>query len=774
MDEIAATREHFGAQGPWADLALHSIGWKAFQDLCSQVCEEILHRLVQIYREAQDGGQDAVFLASTKEGVADATIQCKHSSDPRKRLKPGDITPELAKVDELVATSQADTYILITSMSVDAPVARQIRNTLRDHGVRKPHVLGREWLTRAIRSSARLRALVPQVYGLGDLTTILDERLVQRTRALLEQWIPKLRLYVTTEAHRKAVHALNEHGAVLLLGNPSAGKSTIGAILSTIAVEDADHTVLHLTSPRDFEEGWNPHDRKRFFWIDEAFGSNVTRDEYVQDWTSAFRKVQAAIAHGNRFLLTSRRHIYEGAKPRLGQRNLPVFIDGRAVVDVGALSAAEKAQILYNHIAFGNQTKSWKRSVKPYLDAVANVDEFLPGVAERLGDPAFTKGLKPSPVELIRFMKEPREYLIDTISALDDPLRAALMLIYVHQGRLLHDQWDDEASYAVADLLSVQLGQVRGRMAELKGSFVNAARVEGAEVWSFAHPTIADALTETLRGQSHMAAALLRGIRPENILSGFVSEGVPSVRDASIIPASMNDVVARRIAAVEDSRSVNANLFWFLAYRTSDDLLARVLRLDSTMLRRKAWSFHRAGDDPRMKLFARAYSFGLLPRDLRDDGADYLEGSVLEEFDLSALDEGDLLALLPPERLVALGLRLRMRALPDAPAKIDEIANDADLDEDPESHFDRFNEGFETLSGLAQLDDDTETLLDEARQAVAAAVGKLEKRKKAKEAEKEDDPNEWHYMSTTSTAVTPISAPDFDRPTRSIFTDVDA
>ena len=68
------------AEGPWSDLALHTIGWKAFQDLCAQVCEEVLRRPVQVYREAQDGGQDAVFL-SGPGGGHDATIQCKHSAD---------------------------------------------------------------------------------------------------------------------------------------------------------------------------------------------------------------------------------------------------------------------------------------------------------------------------------------------------------------------------------------------------------------------------------------------------------------------------------------------------------------------------------------------------------------------------------------------------------------------------------------------------------------------------------------------------------------------
>lgn len=217
-------------------------------------------------------------------------------------------------------------------------------------GVRKPHILGRQYIVRVIRSSARLRALVSQVYGLGDLTSIVDERLSEQSRALLDSWIPKLRTYLPTQAHRDAVNAISEHGVVLLLGNPSSGKSAIGAIVSTIASKNPDNTVLALTSPRDFEDGWNPNDPGRFFWIDDAFGSNVLRDDYVQDWTSAFSKLRAAIKHGNRFLLTSRKHIYEAARRRLRQRNLAQFADGSAVADVGELTFEGKTQILNNHV----------------------------------------------------------------------------------------------------------------------------------------------------------------------------------------------------------------------------------------------------------------------------------------------------------------------------------------------------------------------------------------------------------------------------------------
>lgn len=352
----ASAQQGRRAQGPWSDLALHTIGWRAFQDLCSQVCEVVLGRQVEVFREAQDGGQDAVFLIPSENGsLSIGTVQCKHTSDALKALKPRDLNAEISHVEELVKSGQADTYIFMTNMSVDAPIASAMRFRLRALGIRKPHILGRQYLVRVIRSSARLRALVPQVYGLGDLTSIIDERLSEQSRALLDSWIPKLRTYVPTQAHRAAVNAISEHGVVLLLGNPSSGKSAIGAIISTIASENPDNTVLALTSPRDFEAGWNPNDPGRFFWIDDAFGSNVLREDYVQDWASAFTKMRAAINHGNRFLLTSRKHIYEAARRRLGQRNLIQFTNGYAVVDVGELTSEEKAQILYNHVNFGEQ-----------------------------------------------------------------------------------------------------------------------------------------------------------------------------------------------------------------------------------------------------------------------------------------------------------------------------------------------------------------------------------------------------------------------------------
>jgi hypothetical protein len=761
--EIGLARER-RAHGPWSDLALHTMGWRAFQDLCSQVCEVVLGRPVEIFREAQDGGQDAVFLMrSGSDAPSIGTIQCKHTSEAGKALKVGDLSREIENVEELVRSGLADSYAFMTNMSVDAPVAAAMRARLRALGVRKPHIFGRHYIIRVVRSSARLRALVPQVYGLGDLTSIVDERLSEQSRALLDSWVPKLRTYVPTKSHRDAVNAISDHGVVLLLGNPSSGKSAIGAIVSTIASENRDNTVLALTSPRDFEAGWNPNDPGRFFWIDDAFGSNVLRDDYVQDWASAFSKLRAAINHGNRFLLTSRKHIYEGARRRLGQRNLAQFIDGSAVVDVGDLTFDEKAQILYNHVNFGGQSHSWRSSVKPHLAAVAAVENFLPGIAERLGDPNFTKGLAPRERSLVRFMEEPTEHLIDTVNALDDQLQAALMLVYVHQAGFAASDHDPVSAQAVAELTGYSITKIQDCFAELKGSFLKLAGPR----WTFSHPTISDALTEIMRRKPHMMAALIRGAPVDTILGSFRCEGSPFIRDALVVPTALDDALVARLGRTPDERQRNWMLFNFLSYRASEVVFSKTLQQYPDLLRRSCWQTDPVGNDPQLVTYGRANRLGLLPNDLRLEAADRLEAAAYSALDVSFFEEEDMLRLFSPLRLVNIGMGLRTKILPSLENRIDEITSAADLDEESDSHFKKLLDVLDRVEAIG-VDAVAGALIDEARDQVRRSVETIEERQRERDEGDASDADWTHIVTAKKEEAAVLSAA-----TRSIFDDVD-
>lgn len=765
MDEVQSTRQR-EAQGPWSNLALHTIGWRAFQDLCSQVCEVVLSRPVEIFREAQDGGQDAVFLIpSGSNAPAIGTIQCKHTSEAGKALKVGDLSGEIENVEELVKAGLADTYVFMTNMSIDAPVAAKMRTRLRELGVHKPHILGSQYIVRVIRGSARLRALVPQVYGLGDLTSIVDQRISEQSRALLDSWIPKLRTYVPTKAHRDAVNAISDHGVVLLLGNPSSGKSAIGAIISTIASENPDSTVLALTSPRDFEAGWNPNDPGRFFWIDDAFGPNVLREDYVQDWASAFSKMRAAIKHGNRFLMTSRKHIYEGARRRLGQRNLAQFIDGSAVVDVGDLTVEEKAQILYNHINFGEQSQSWRSIVKPHLGAVAAVENFLPGIAERLGNPDFTKGLAPREPSLVRFMEEPTEHLVDTLNALDGHLQAALILVYVHQAGFDPANHDTLAAQAVAELTGYSITKIQDSFAEMKGSFL---KLSGPS-WTFAHPTISDALTEVMRQKPHMMAALIRGAPIDLILGSFTCEGSPPIRDALVIPTALDDALVARLGRIPDESYRNRMLFHFLYYRASEVVLSKVLQQYPELLQRSSWRSDPVVEDPKLAAYGRANRLGLLRDDLRQEAADRLELALQDGLDASFFEEEDMLSLLSSLRLVRMGMELRTKVLPSLEDRIDVITTDADLDDEPDSHFKKLLDLLDRMETIG-VDVDAVALIEEARVQVGRSIEEIEERKRERDEENESD-TDWTHIVTQKKVDAPVRLTPAE--TRSTFDDID-
>lgn len=750
-------------QSTHIDLAIHTLGWKAFQDLCSQVCAEAWNTTVSIYREAQDGGQDAVFQMrnpGSADNTFEATVQCKFSSNATRRLRASDVDGELATVRELVVAGRARAYYLITSLGVDAPVAAAVRDKLVEAGVSEPHVLGREWLTQQIRNSSRLRALVPRVYGLGDLSTILDERCAHQTQALLGHLQPGLRVYVPTAAHRTAVRVLAEHKIVLLLGSPATGKSMLAAILATTAIDGENHQCLKCDGPLELIDRWNPHEKNRLYWIDDAFGPNQLRSDFVDCWISAMPKVKAAIELGNRFILTSRTHIWHGARPKLGTRNLPVLADTKAVVDLGALSPDEREQIIYNHLKAGNQSSGWKRQIKPHLSALVENPMLLPEIARRLGDSSFTKSLKRLPDDLIKFVAEPEEFLIQSIQELDDSHQAAMTLVFLRQGRLPALDLASEATHLVADKYGVTTRAIAEALPELKGSFLAVRQEDSQQVWSFVHPTFTDAISSMLSARPDLVELYVQGVKLETLLSEAVCEGAASIRDAVVIPPSASEHLVGRLITTPDAPEMNRSLFEFLASRASDAVVLASLEADSGLLRRVAPQSWRIGSDGRLRFLARLHKQHRLPEEVRLEMAYELERKALYNLDASYLDNDDLLALFQPTQLLRLAAQLVSMLASVVPNRISEIEEDADPDSDIPDQFDQVTSFVEQLQEAFPSDEPIQETLQSLSGEIEAAIAKVSERKKPNE-----DIGVWSNVSPAKVAAAMKG--------RSVFSDVD-
>lgn len=754
----------FAVQAYHVDFALHTLGWKAFQDLCAQVMEEELKTTVSVYREAQDDGQDAVFLAKNPDGLAVlGTVQCKFSSKPEQRLRPSDITSELKHVDQLVAKQMASVYYFITSMGVDADVAREVRERLSALGVREPHAVGKEWLLGKIRASPRLRALVPRVYGLGDLSTILDERCAAQTLALLGDHRKALNVYVPTAPHRTAVDILAQHRLVLLLGAPATGKSTLAAILAIMAVDKNEVQVFKCDGPIELKQHWNPHDNKRLFWVDDAFGANLLMPEYVNAWIEFMPKLKTALEHGCHFILTSRTHIWNDAQPRLGSRNHPLLAKNGAIVDVGSLTQSEREQILYNHLKAGSQPLDWKSKVKEYLPQLSAAHGLLPELARRLGDKDYTGNISQLPDDLLRFIAYPQDFLVQTFKELSPEQQAALTLVFLTRSRLpVHLLPEGEATL-VATSYGVTKAYMTQALFQLEGSFVIRRKDGDKEYWAFWHPTFADAISAILSKRPDLIDVYVRGARLDTLLTEVVCEGAPPVRDAVVVPFSSSEALIERLLETPDEESANEQLFEFLNRRLPNDLMGKVLERAPDLLGRQGehsfWQRLRNREEIRLR--ATAYKMGVLNEAVRSATVTMLEDEALYSFDASFVQDDSILAMFRPSELMHLTAGLLAKLDTEIGEKIEKCRDRADPDGDIDSQFEEVSDFLDDIRYLVEASKVFESKYDELN-----AI--LDQAKKDVEAKKSNDEDEDSFFNSVPRAVQREQHGG-----RSIFSDVD-
>lgn len=250
---------------------LHSLGWKGFQDLCTTITREILGQTVQLFFDSNDGGRDGAFQGTWRQRSGEAfrgsfTVQCKFTSSAIKNCTLTDLTDELEKARRLAAANLATNYFLMTNARLTGASEAKIRAAfLKIPKLRRFAAYGSDWISQTINESARLRMLVPRVYGLGDLSQIMDERAYAQAREILSSLGDDLAKFVITDAFRRSARAIADHGFVLLLGQPASGKSTIAAALSVGALDNWKCSTVKARDADDFVRYSNPHEPKQFF-----------------------------------------------------------------------------------------------------------------------------------------------------------------------------------------------------------------------------------------------------------------------------------------------------------------------------------------------------------------------------------------------------------------------------------------------------------------------------------------------------------------------------
>ncbi|MGD0165566.1 MAG: hypothetical protein ABSB39_24210 [Candidatus Sulfotelmatobacter sp.] len=606
-------------QATQVTFSLHTLGWKAFQDLCATILAEVFGQAIEVFLSSKDGGRDGAFNGVWKPKAGTSlsgtfTLQCKFTSKASASLSLADLKDELAKAKRLGTKGLADNYILMTNFGVSGPTEEDLREAfLSCKGINSFLALGRDWVTLKIRESQRLRMLVPRVYGLGDLSQILDERQYLQAQEIFSSMGEDLSKLVVTQAYQQSAKAILEKGFVLLLGEPAAGKSTIAAGLSLGALDNWNCSTLKDRNAGEFVEHWNPNE-KQCFWIDDAFGPNQYQPELAREWNGAFSHLNAAIRKGSRILFTSRDYIFKSALRDLKVTAFPLLQDSQVIINVQDFKLQEKEQILYNHLKLGTQPRTFKTAIKPYLQDVATNPRFLPEIARRLADPLFTKRLSIGHDSVRRFVENPVDFLIDVIRSLDKDSKAAIAIIFMGGGSLMSPVEFTPNVLKALTLLGVTVSGVREALNSLDGSLVKLTKSAGIQRWTYKHPTVGDAFGAVVALDPELLEIYLMGAKIAQLITEVVCGDVEIEGAHVFIPPRLYGLFANKIATLNKH-----TLFTFLATRCDASFLKQYVSSAEGFWKELSAFWSNLSGSPEIALAARLQEFNLLPSSVKEE-----------------------------------------------------------------------------------------------------------------------------------------------------------
>ncbi|MDP1671073.1 MAG: hypothetical protein Q8L63_03190, partial [Alphaproteobacteria bacterium] len=427
------------------------------------------------------------------------------------------------------------------------------------------------------------------------------------------------------------------------------------------------------------------------------------------------------------------------------------------------LTEPEREQILYNHMKAGTQPSAWKARIKGHLLQLSKQSSLLPEIARRLGDKDYTGNIARLPEDLLSFVAQPQEFLVQTFKELAPDQQAAMTLVFLAQSRLPVHRFPDGEATLVATSYGVTKSQLTQALMQLEGSFVIRRSDGDNEYWAFWHPTFADAISEILSRRPDLINVYVRGARLDTLLTEVVCEDAPPVRDAVVVPLSSHDALIKRLLETPDDAAANEQLFEFLNRRVTKALLHQVLQQDPDLLGREGQSPHwqRLRSQETIRIRTKAYAMGLLSDEVRFTTVCTLEDGALYKLDASFVGEDSILEMFSPSELMRMTAGLLAKLDSEISKTIGKYRDEADPDSDIDSQFEKVSNFLDDIQELATADKFFETMHDCLMDELKAAKAEVE-------AEKTQDEGDTSFFNSVPRAVQRVQQGG-----RSIFSDVD-
>jgi hypothetical protein len=262
------------------------------------------------------------------------------------------VKSEAPKVEKLKPAR----YLMVTSVPLGRQDKQSISEIFAPYVISPADILGNEDIQDYLRDHPEMARQHYKLWlaSADVLTLMFNAPIIGRSAFKTDEVLAFAPKYVRTHCHEAAQLRLDDHGSIIIIGEPGIGKSTLAEQLVLNYAVDGYELCFIQGSMEEAESVWSP-DRKQIFYFDDFLGRNYldaisrSHDSLVLGFMRRVQKDKK-----KRFILTSRTTIMQQGKS-LSELFVAHNIDQEEYeVRITDVSAIEKAHILYNHIWFSD------------------------------------------------------------------------------------------------------------------------------------------------------------------------------------------------------------------------------------------------------------------------------------------------------------------------------------------------------------------------------------------------------------------------------------
>ena len=279
-----------------------------FEDLCRDLAKAETGHRFSSFGPGPDGGIDGRHSQAGRSII----LQCKHYWRSSFSALKSTLRNELPSIEKL----KPKKYLLFTSQSMTPNRVNELQSILGSALNEPNDIWGKEDIEAAIRRNPEVEKSHIKLWlsSTTVLERILHSGLEAFTQTTKDEILDEVRVYVHNQSFHKAVGKLEDNKILIIAGPPGVGKTTLAKIIAYHYL-DEDWRFYAIKS---LDEGFAKIDDNTptIFFFDDFLGRIALDRQSLLQRDSALAMFARRVTKSkrNRFVLTTRSHIFEEAR----------------------------------------------------------------------------------------------------------------------------------------------------------------------------------------------------------------------------------------------------------------------------------------------------------------------------------------------------------------------------------------------------------------------------------------------------------------------------